>query len=384
MVHISERDLQLPELEFPEICKRVINDKSVISLGPGEPDFVTPAPLIDYAKKVIGKSTHYSEPQGLLELREAVSRQVLRKNKIKTSPENILISCGSQEALFSSLLTTIDPTEEVVVPSPGYVGYLPAIELVNGVPKFLKLSFEDNFSLNPDLLRKMITKKTQVIILNSPSNPTGNVLPKKILEEVADIAIDKDLWVFSDEAYEDIIYDDAKHISIASLNGMHEHAVTFKTFSKSYAMCGFRLGYCIGPEKFIQEITKNHHYVVLGAPSLSQLVGIKALSLPQKYISTMVDEYKRRRDFIVSRLNNLGLPTHKPAGAFYTFSDISRFGKDSSKFSRELLNRGKVAVIPGREFGQFGEGFVRCSFATKFEKIKEAMERMEKFLGKRN
>ncbi len=384
MVHISERDLQLPDLEFPSISKRVINDKSVISLGPGEPDFMTPAPLLAYAKKVIGESTHYSEPQGLLELREAISRNVLKKNKIKTSPENILISCGSQEALFSSLLTTIDPTEEVVVPSPGYIGYLPAIELVNGVPKLLKLSFEDNFSLNPDLLKKMITKKTQVIILNSPSNPTGNVLPKKILEEVADIAIDKDLWVFSDEAYEDIIYDGAKHISIASLNGMNEHAVTFKTFSKSYAMCGFRLGYCIGPEKFIQEVTKDHHYIVLGAPYLSQLVGVRALSLPQKYISTMVGEYKRRRDFIVSRLNNLGLPTHKPAGAFYTFSDISRFGNDSSRFSRELLNRGKVAVIPGREFGNFGEGFVRCSFATKFEKIEEAMERLEKFLGKRN
>lgn len=384
MVHISERDLQLPELEFPEISKRVINDKSVISLGPGEPDFMTPAPLLAYAKKVIGKGTHYSEPQGLLELREAISNHVLRKNKIKASPENVLISCGSQEAIFSSLLATIDPTEEVVVPSPGYVGYLPAIELVNGVPKFLKLSFEDNFSLNPDLLKKMITKKTQVIILNSPSNPTGNVLPKKILEEVADIAIDKDLWVFSDEAYEDIIYDGAKHFSIASLNGMHEHAVTFKTFSKSYAMCGFRLGYCVGPEKFIQEVTKDHHYVVLGAPSLSQLIGVRALSLSPKYVDVMVREYKRRRDFIVSRLNEIGLPTNKPAGAFYTFSDISQFGNDSSKFSRELLNLGKVAVIPGREFGPSGEGFVRCSFATKFEKIEEALKRMEKFLGKKN
>ncbi len=384
MVHISERDLQLPELEFPKICERVINDKSVISLGPGEPDFMTPAPLLAYAKKVIGKGTHYSEPQGLLKLREAISSHVLLKNKIKTSPENILISCGSQEALFSSLLTTIDPTEEVVVPSPGYVGYVPAIELVNGVPKFLKLSFEDNFSLNPDLLKKMITKKTQVIILNSPSNPTGNVLSNKILEEVADIAIDKDLWVFSDEAYEDIIYGSAKHISIASLNGMHEHAVTFKTFSKSYAMCGFRLGYCIGPEKFIQEVTKDHHYVVLGAPHFSQLLGIKALTLPQKYIKIMVKEYNRRRDFMVSRLNDMGLPTHKPAGAFYTFSNISQFGNDSSKFSRELLNYGKVAVIPGKEFGPFGEGFLRCSFATKFEKIEEAMTRMEKFLKNKN
>ena len=380
MVHISERDLQLPELEFPKIFKRVVNDKSIISLGPGEPDFSTPAPLLEYAKKIIGKSTHYSEPQGLLELREAIARDVARKNKIKTSPDNVLVTAGSQEAIFSALLTTIDPTEEVIVPSPGYVGYVPAIELVNGTPKFLKLSFDDNFSTNPNLLKKMITKKTQVIILNSHANPTGTILSRKILEEVADIAIEKDLWVFSDEAYEDIVYGGAKHVSIASLNGMHEHAVTFKTFSKSYAMCGFRLGYCIGPLKFISEVTKDHHYVTLTAPHISQLMGVRALSLSRKYIADMVLEYKKRRNFIVSRLNELGLSTHMPSGAFYTFSDISKFGNNSSKFSKMLLEKAKVAVIPGSEFGPYGEGFVRCSFAQKYEKIKEAMERIEKVL----
>lgn len=380
MVHISERDLQLPELEFPKIFKRVVNDKSIISLGPGEPDFSTPAPLLEYAKKIIGKSTHYSEPQGLLELREAIAKDIARKNKIKTSPDNVLVTAGSQEAIFSALLTTIDPTEEVIVPSPGYVGYVPAIELVNGTPKFLKLSFDDNFSTNPNLLKKMITKKTQVIILNSPANPTGTILSRKILEEVADIAIEKDLWVFSDEAYEDIVYGGAKHVSIASLNGMHEHAVTFKTFSKSYAMCGFRLGYCIGPLKFISEVTKDHHYVTLTAPHISQLMGVRALSLSRKYIADMVLEYKKRRNFIVSRLNELGLSTHMPSGAFYTFSDISKFGNNSSKFSKMLLEKAKVAVIPGSEFGPYGEGFVRCSFAQKYEKIKEAMERIEKVL----
>ena len=382
MVHISERDLQLPELEFPKIFKRVVNDKSVISLGPGEPDFATPKPLLDYAKKIIGQSTHYSEPQGLLELREAIVRDVLKKNKIKTNSDNVLVTAGSQEGLFSALLTSVDPTEEVIVPSPGYVGYTPAIELVNGVPKFLQLKAEDNFSINPDALRKIITKKTEVIILNTPSNPTGTVLSRKILEEIADIAIDKNLWVFSDEAYEDIIYDGVKHVSIGSFNGMHEHVVTFKTFSKSYAMCGFRLGYCIGPSKFIQEVTKDHHYVTLTAPHISQLMGVKALNLPRSYIDSMVQEYKRRRDFIVSRLNELCLPTLMPSGAFYTFSDISSFGKTSSVFARELLNRAKVAIIPGSEFGPFGEGFVRCSFATQYGKIEEALDRVEKYLAK--
>ncbi len=379
MAHLSERDLQLPELEFPKIFKRVVNDPSVISLGPGEPDFETPKPLIDYARKVIGKSTHYSEPQGMIELREALVKKLHKENGIKTNAENILMTCGSQEALFSSLLTTIDPTEEVIVPSPGYIGYLPAIELVNGVPRFLHLKEENNFEINPDMLMKLINNKTKAIIINSPGNPTGNVLSKKIAEEIADIAIDNDLWIFSDEAYEHIIYG-KKNISPASLNGLQNNVVTFQTFSKSYAMCGFRLGYCVGPKKFISEVTKDHHYVTLTAPHISQLMGIKALSLPRKYINEMVSEYKKRRDYLVPRLNELGLPTVMPSGAFYTFSNMQKYGKNASAFAKKLLNEAKVAVIPGTEFGPYGQGYIRCSFATKLEKIKEAMERVESVL----
>lgn len=380
MVHISERDLQLHELEFPKIFKRVVNDHSIISLGPGEPDFVTPKPLIDYAKKVIGASTHYSEPQGLLELREAIVKNIGVKNKIKTNVDNVLVTSGSQEGLFSALLTALDPSEEVIVSSPGYVGYIPAIELVNGIPRFLQLKEEDNFSINPDVLRKLITKKTEVIILNTPSNPTGTILSRKILDEIADIAIEKDLWIFSDEAYEDIVYDGAKHVSIGSLNGMDKHVVTFKTFSKSYAMCGFRLGYCVGPSNFMTEVTKDHHYVTLTAPHISQLIGVKALSLDQKYLNSMVKEYKRRRDMLVSRLNSLEMPTITPNGAFYTFSNITKYNNSASLFARKLINESKVAVIPGTEFGPFGEGYVRCSFATSYDKIEVALERIERFL----
>jgi aminotransferase len=383
-IDISDRSLRLPELEFPKIFKRVIRDKSIISLGPGEPDFKTPEPLLKYASKIVrqGKGTHYSEPRGRLDLREAIIKKVRKENKIRADPDNILVTCGSQESLFAALLATVDFKEEVIVPSPGYIGYLPPIRLVNGIPKFLKLKEEEDFAINPDELRKKVGKKTRVIIINSPANPTGNVLSKKILEEIADIAIDKKAYVFSDEAYEEILYDGAKHVSIGSLNGMEDNTVTFQTFSKSYAMCGFRLGYCIAPKKLSYEIMQNHHYMTLTAPHVSQIIGLKALSLSKKYIQGMTKEYKKRRNFIVKKLNDFGLPTVNPKGAFYTFSNIQKLSKNSVRFSKNLLNNGKVAVIPGTEFGKYGEGYVRCSFATDYSLIEKAMDRIERHLKK--
>ena len=383
MVHISERDLQLPELEFPKIFERVVTDKKVISLGPGEPDFLTPAPLLAYAKKVIASSTHYSEPAGLLELREALVKKLKRFNNIEVTPEEIVVTSGSQEGLFSALLTALDPTEQVLVPSPGYVGYIPAIDLVSATPVFVPLREEENFALNPDVLKRHIDKKkSKVLILNTPSNPTGTIMSRKLMEEIADIVVENDLLVFSDEAYEDIVYDGAKHISMASLNGMQEHVTKFHTFSKSYAMCGFRLGYCSGPKKFISEMIKNHHYVTISAPTISQLMGIRALSLAPKYLNSMVKEYDNRRKLIVNGLNKIGMKTNMPTGAFYTFSNIKDFGMNSSVFARRLLNESHVAVIPGTEFGPFGEGYVRCSFATAYDKIETALERIGKFVLK--
>ncbi len=384
MVHISERDLQLPHVEFPEISRRIAQDKKIISLGPGEPDFLTPKPLLDYGKKIIGKATHYSEPQGIMPLREAIVKKLHKENNIHAEVENVIVTCGSQEAIFSALLTAVDPTDHVLVPSPGYAGYVPAIDLVSATPVFVPLSSENNFELNVDVLKRYIDRnKSKVIILNSPGNPTGNVMSRKIMEEIADVAIENDLLIFSDEAYEHILYDGAKHTSIGSLNGMQEHVLTFHTFSKSYAMCGFRLGYCTGPSKFISEMNKDHHYITLGAPTISQMMGVKALSLDKKYINSMVSEYKRRRDLIVPKLNELGLPTLNPKGAFYTFSDISQYSKNSSEFSRKLINEAKVATIPGTEFGPFGEGYIRCSFATEYHKIEQALDRIEKFLKKK-
>ncbi len=384
MANISERDLELPVLEFPKIFQKVVNDKSIISLGPGEPDFSAPKELLDYAKKVIDKATHYPDPHGITELREAIVKKVRKENKIKTHPNNVLVGCGSQALLFASLLTTLDPTEQVIVPSPGYLGYIPPIELVSGVPVFLRLDEKDRFEFNPDRVRKLITPKTKALIVNSPSNPTGTVLSKRILEELADIAVEKDIYLFSDEAYEKILYDNVKHISPASLNGMEDHVVTFQSFSKSFAMCGFRVGYAIGPNHFIEEMTKVNHYITLTAPHISSLVAAQALKINlNNYVNNMVKEYKRRRDFLVKRLNQLDMPTPIPKGAFYTFSNITEHDKSASKFAKRLIEKAKVAVIPGTEFGPYGEGYVRCSFATDYDKIVEAMDRVERELRKR-
>ncbi len=383
MKGISIRELELPDAVIGKLLKLAVEDKRVISLGPGEPDFLTPKPLRDYTKKIVDQGTHYGAPQGNSELREAICTKLRKDNKIKSTPENILVTCGSQEAIYVSLLASLDVSCQVIVPDPGYLVYRPAVELVDAVPVPLELREDEGWIINTDRLRRLIDKKkTHGIIINTPSNPLGTVLDKKILEEIADIAVEYDLYLFSDEAYEKLVYD-KKHVSPGSLNGMEDYVVSFYTFSKSYAMCGYRLGYVVGPEKLVQAMTKVSHYITLSAPTISQLVGVKALSLSQKYTEIMRKEYDRRRKFIVQRLNEIGLPTMMPHGAFYTFSRISHLRKNSYAFAQELLRKSKVAVVPGTEFGRFGEGYIRCSYATELSKIKIAMDRLETFVKKK-
>jgi len=380
MVDISERELELPEAVIGKLLKISAESKDIISLSVGEPDFTTPKPLLDYAKTILPKATHYTSTSGRIELREALAKKLKKENKINLDPDNILVTNGSQEAILTGFLSTLDPTEQAIVPNPGYLAYIPAIELVSGHPVYVKLDEEDNFEFNPERIKENIDKKkTKVIMINTPSNPTGTVLSKSTLEEIADIAIEYDLYIFSDEAYEKLVYG-KKHISIGSLNGMNEHVVTFQTFSKSYAMPGFRVGYAAGPEKLIKAMDKVHHYVTLCAPNVSQLMALKALSLPNKYIEDMRKEYDRRRKFIVNRLNELGLRTTMPNGAFYAFSNILDYTTDSFKFSEQLLKKTKVAVVPGVEFGRYGEGYIRFSYATDYKLIEKGMDRIEKFL----
>lgn len=380
MVHLSEREEQLPDQAIEKLIELTVEDKSVLSLGPGEPDFPLPKPLVAEIKRLSNKVNHYATAGGLKELRQAICKKVWKDNRIKADVDNVVVTCGSQEALVLGTACLLDVSEEIILPNPGFMGFLPSVELFNAGVKFYGLREDLDFEPDPDEIRKQITKKTQVILLNSPSNPTGNVIRRKILEEIADIAVDNDLSIFSDEAYEQILFDGAKHVSMASLNGMADRTFTFQTFSKTYAMCGFRLGYVVAPEKAALAMKKTHVYTTICAPTISQKLGIRALSLPKKYTLDMVKEYDKRRKFIVPRLNDMGLSTPMPKGAFYTFSDIRHMSKNSSKFAFDLLKKAKVAVVPGSDFGTAGEGHIRCSFATKLPIIEKALERLEKFL----
>ncbi len=380
MTHISEREQELPDTLMLQLQELASERKDIISLSIGEPDFPTPKPILSAAKKFISKGTHYSPAAGRSDLRQAIAQKLRKENKIPAIAENIIVTAGSQEGLMAALLATVDPTEEVILASPGYLGYLPAIELADGVPVFVRLRAQDKWQLNPDEIKKKISKKTVAIIINTPANPTGTVLKKKVLEEVADIAVQNDLYIFSDEVYEKIIYGDAKHISAGSLNGMSQHVVTFNTFSKTYAMCGFRLGYLHGPKEFVSAVSKVHHYLEICAPHTSQLAGLAALKLPRKYISEMVREYDRRRKLIVKRLNEIGLRTVNPEGAFYALADISNFSDSSVKFATDLIKKARVACVPGTEFGPYGEGLARFSYANDYKLIEIAMDRIETVL----
>ena len=378
---ISEREKHLPNFTLPELLRIMHESRTVISMGAGEPDFSTPKPLLRYGASVIHKSTHYTPTQGIKELREAICKKLKKENKINATPENVIVTTGSQEAIFASLLTTTDPKDQVLIPNPGYLAYFPAIELSDGKPVSYKLEEKNNFQPDPDQIKKLANKKTKAIIINSPSNPTGQVYPRKLLEEIAGIAREKNLYIFSDEAYEKLIYDNEKHVSIASLNGMKDYVISLYTFSKSYAMCGFRLGYVVAPKKLSESIIESSHFLTISPPHISQLMAVKALSLPNRHINRMVRAYNRRRKYLVKRLNEINLITKEPKGAFYAFSNIKYVTKKSSyQFSQDFLKKAKVAVVPGTEFGEYGEGYIRFSYATKLFLIKKALERIEKYL----
>ncbi|MBW2973762.1 aminotransferase class I/II-fold pyridoxal phosphate-dependent enzyme [Candidatus Woesearchaeota archaeon] len=383
MVEISEREQELPDLEIEKLLEIAVEHPEIISLGPGEPDFDLHNDLVVHTKKIAHLVNHYAPAGGFKEFREALAKKLKKDNKIKTSPDNIVVTCGSQDALILGAACCLDVSEQIILPNPGYMAFLSTFELFNANPRFVDLKEEDEYAVNPDEVRKQINKKkTKVLLINSPANPTGNVLSKKILEELADIAVENDLYVFSDEAYEKIVFDGAKHYSIGSFNGMKKYAVTFQTFSKSYAMCGHRLGYVVAPPKLAEAIKKTHVITTVCAPTISQLLGIKALKMGDKHAKQMVKEYERRRKLIVPRLNEMGISCPMPKGAFYAFGNITDFDKSSKRFVLNMIKKAKVAAVPGIDFGPAGEGHVRFSFATKYNLIKKALDRMEPWLKK--
>lgn len=383
---ISERERELPVSTIGRMLKIAAEDKHCISLGPGEPDFDSPGNIVRAAKRALDRGmTHYSPVAGRTEFKRAVIRKLKKENRIEAREENIVVTCGSTEAILLALIATVDPGEGVMVPDPGFLAYKPAVEVLNGMPISIPLEEERGFQLDVDVMERLvIPEKTRVLIMNSPANPTGTVLDRKVLEEVADFAVEYGLLVLSDEAYEKFVYGDARHISMGSLNGMEKYVMTLHSFSKTYAMPGFRLGYACGPEEVVKAMTKLHIFSTLCAPTVSQVAGIEALRGPQGAVERMRREYDRRRGLIIKRAREVpGWSCVEPQGAFYAFPNVKAMGMKSLKVSEWLLREARVATIPGTEFGRMGEGFIRLSYATSYEKIEKAMERIERVVKKK-
>ena len=369
-VQISDRAKEL---------KRAGED--IISLSAGEPDFLTPEYIRDYAKQALDEGyTYYPEVPGLLELREAIAEKLKRDNGIDASPKDeIIVTVGGKEAIFLAMMATVNPGDEVIVTDPAWVSYVPLIQLAEGKPVYLPLSESDGFCISAEALERIVSSRTKMLIINSPNNPTGSVLSKPDLETIANLAIHKRFLVLSDELYEKIIFNGEKHYSIASFPGMKDLGITVNGVSKSLAMTGWRLGYMSAPAPIMKRMRAIHSHTVTGACSFAQRAAALALRDPrtQKAIEDMASEYLHRRDLVARELSRIEKTSFiKPQGAFYAFPNISHFGLKSLEFAKILLEKARVAIIPGDAFGLRGEGFARLSFATSREKISSAFERI--------
>jgi aminotransferase len=356
--------------------------KDVISLGIGEPDFDTPWHIREAAIHGLDRgSTAYTSNMGLIELRRALSGYVKKTFGVAYRPEDeVLITVGVSEALDLAIRALLEPGDEVLYHEPCYVSYRPVVIFAHGKPVAVETRGADNFRLTRAALEAKVTKRTRLLLLNYPNNPTGATLSRKDLVEIAAFAKKHDLIVLADEIYSELSYDQ-KHTSIASLPGMKERTIFLHGFSKAWAMTGFRLGFACGPAELIEAMMKIHQYTMLCAPITAQEAGIEALADPEKDIATMKAEYQRRRNFIHASFGEMGIPCPRPQGAFYAFPEIRKFGLSSKEFSLRLLDQEKVAAVPGTAFGPCGEGFIRCAYATSMDEIKEAMRRIARFIA---
>lgn len=357
---------------------------NVISLGVGEPDFDTPWHVREEGIYSLEKGrTFYTGNSGLLELREEIGRYLDRRFGLSYSADEILVTVGGSEAIDIGFRTMLDPGDEVIIPEPCYVSYLPCVKLAGGVPVRLPLEEKDQFKLTKEKLLSAITDKTKILVLPFPNNPTGAILNREELQIIADIVKEHDLFVMSDEIYSELNYEGG-HVSIASIPGMRERTIVINGFSKSYAMTGWRLGYAAGPKEIMKQMLKIHQFVIMCAPTTSQYAAIEALRNGDEDVRRMRESYDERRRFLVNALNEMGLPCFEPKGAFYVFPNISAYGMTSEEFARRLLEQERVAVVPGTAFGECGEGFLRISYAYSIDNLKKALDKMEKFIDTLN
>ncbi len=353
----------------------------VISLGIGEPDFDTPPHILRAGIRALEQgATHYTSNPGLLELRQAISDHLEKLYGVRYNPQGeITVTVGVSEALYLAMTAVLNPGEEVIIPTPCFVSYQAEVVLAGGVPVELPLSVENNFQLSAEMLEAAITPRTKAILIGYPNNPTGAVASREALLEVARVAEAHDLVVISDEIYDRLVYG-VPHVCFASLPGMKKRTITLGGFSKAYAMTGWRIGYAAAPAEILGGLIRIHQYTIMSAPTAAQYAAIEALRHGEEAVESMRQEYDRRRKLIVGGLNDLGLSTIEPRGAFYAFPSIAVTGMDEETFAQKLLEEERVAVVPGSAFGPGGEGYVRCSYATAYEKIEQALERMARFM----
>lgn len=372
----------IPESGIRRLFELASRQKDVISLGIGEPDFDTPQHIKEYALEALNKGmTHYTPNNGLKILRDAISEKLKKENGIDADPDkNIMVTVGGNQAFLLALSTFIRPGDEAIVPSPYFVTHAAAVRLVGGTVVEVRTCIENDFRVVSEDLKKVVTSKTRCIIISTPNNPTGSVLKRKDLEEIADIAVEYNIKIISDEVYEKLIYDGAEHVSIASLNGMSDLTITVNSFSKAYAMTGWRLGYAVADPATVAKMTKFQMYLAACPVSFVQYAAARALQDPRSRAATesMRQEYQKRRDYLYKRLSNVdGLVVNRPMGAFYMFPKVDF---EDNAFAEKLLSEGRVVVVPGSAFGTYGRGHVRLCYATSMSNIEEATSRIERFM----
>jgi aminotransferase len=353
----------------------------VISLGIGEPDFDTPAPVVEAGIIALQRgATHYTSNSGLIELRQAIAAHLDKLYGQVYDPVNeVLVTVGVSEAFYLAMAALLDPGDEIIFAEPCFVAYAPTAQLVGAVPVLVATTPETEFQLTAEMVEAAITERTKVLFIASPNNPTGTVINRERLNAIAKVVEKHNLAVISDEIYDRLVYG-IKHTCFASLPGMFERTVVLQGFSKAYAMTGWRVGYAAGPEPLLAEMRKVHQYLIMSAPTSAQWAALKALEVGEPFIQAMRAEYDRRRKLIVGGLNAIGLTCIEPHGAFYAFPSIQSSGLDDETFAELLLQEERVAVVPGRAFGPSGVGFVRMSYATAYEKIEMALERLAAFV----
>ncbi len=380
--YISNRVAQTPPSGIRKFFDIAATMKDVISLGIGEPDFVTPAPILEAGIASLQRGeTAYTSNSGTVELRSAVSAHLQRLYGVTYDPDSeIIITVGVSEALYLVMTAVINPGDEVIIPEPCFVSYAPEVQFADGVPVMVPTRVENQFEVTAEDIEAAITPKTKAIFLGYPNNPTGAVMSRERMLQITAVAELHDLLIISDEIYDQLVYG-VEHTCVPALPGMRDRTILLGGFSKNYAMTGWRIGYACASPDLLGAMRKVHQYSIMSAPTTAQAAAVAAL-LPQnqKFVAEMRDEYNRRRRLIVDGFNTLGLDTFEPRGAFYAFPSIARTGMGGDEFAMRLLEEEEVAMVPGEAFGESGNGFMRASYATAYEKIEEVLNRLERFM----